>query len=327
MLEQSIRYVHCVGNQRILLGASLGVILLGIALTVAYGLQLDRAMQEQFDTRAKLFTQTVADLVAEDDPPSYVQSLTEGLVKDTVIYAQVVRDGEVIAERNGTSVPLTVSPSQSRQSLERGESPADVPYLDVRRALAPPPREIDPTSYVRVGFSLAPHQQKVLRRQAEIAAWALGGVLVCLVGIRGYAAWSRARSGSHGRSPPRDGSNPDPTGPAEATNGAGATPDELRHGPLRLDDRSKAVWVNGTPLDLSPKEFELLQLFMRQPGTILSNEEIIDSIWADDRHAMANDVRKYVYLLRQKIEADPKDPRWIETVRGFGYRLARIDGD
>ncbi len=279
-------------------------------------------MRNQFDTRAKLFTQTVADLVGENDPPSYVQSLTEGLVKDTVIYAQVVRDGEVIAERNGTSIPLTVEPLQTRQALQRGESPADVPYLDVRRALAPHPREIDPRSYVRVGFSMAPHRQEILSRQAEIAAWALGSVVVCLVGIRGYAAWARSRSRSSGQ--PKIDPSPISTNGGETSVEPTST---LQHGPLCLDDRAKAVWVDDVRLELSPKEYELLRLLMRQPGTILSNDEIIDAIWAEDQYAMANDVRKYVYLLRQKIEADPKHPQWIETVRGFGYRLAPIQGN
>lgn len=308
-------------NQRFLLGVSLGVILLGVALSVAYGLHLDRAMQDQFDTRAKLFTRTVADLVGEEDSPSYVQTLTEGLVEDTVIYAQVVRDGEVIAEWNATSITLAVEPLSSRQELHRGESPANVPYLDVQRALAPRPEEMDPTSYVRVGFSLAPHQQKILTRQAEIAAWALGGIVVCLVGIRGYASWSRYRSGHQGRTNAEANAVSVPT-----ANGSSSANDMLRHGPLCLDDRAKVLWVDGARLELSPKEYELLRLFMCQPGTILSNEEIIESIWASDQHAMANDVRKYVYLLRQKIESNPKDPQLIQTVRGFGYRLAPIDG-
>ena len=313
------------------MGASLGAILLGVALTVAYSLHLEGAMQEQFNTRAQLFTQTVADLVSEDDPSSYVQPLVDGLVKDTVIYAQVVRDGKVIAERNATSVALPVEPLESRQALSTGESPADMPYLDVRRALAPHPREIVPTSYVRVGFTLAPHRQKVLSRQVEIAAWALGGIVICLVGIRGYAVWA------HARSRPRDNSRdkslsdatPRPTATAAPTerDAVDASTEELRHGPLRLDDQAKAVWVNGTQLELSPKEFELLRLFMRHPGTIFANEEIIDTIWDGDRYAVANDVRKYVYLLRQKLEADPKNPEWIVTVRGFGYRLAPRNGD
>jgi len=306
-------------NQRFLLGVSLGVILLGVALSVAYGFHLDRAMQDQFDTRAKLFTRTVADLVGEEDSPSYVQTLTEGLVEDTVIYAQVVRDGDVIAEWNATSITLEVAPLSSHQALHRGESPAAVPYLDVQRALAPHPEAMDPTSYVRVGFSLAPHQQKILTRQAEIAAWALGGIVVCLLGIRGYA--SRSRSGHHGRP------NAEANAVSVATaNGSSTANDNLRHGPLYLDEGAKVLWVDGARLELSPKEYELLRLFMCQPGTILSNEEIIESIWASDQHAMANDVRKYVYLLRQKIEANPKDPQLIQTVRGFGYRLAPIEG-
>jgi len=90
---------------------------------------------------------------------------------------------------------------------------------------------------------------------------------------------------------------------------------------LRVDDVRKEVRVSGRRVTLSPKEYELLKLLYSSPGRVFSAGEIRRRIWPRG-HATIQDVQKYIYLLRRKLEEDPKDPRLIVTVRGFGYRIA-----
>jgi DNA-binding response OmpR family regulator len=100
----------------------------------------------------------------------------------------------------------------------------------------------------------------------------------------------------------------------------------LRAGPFKIDDRDKIVTVEGEKRRLSPKEYTLLKLLVAVPGRVVSNEEIISSLWPRNSRATTSDVQQYVHLLRTKVEKNPKRPRWIKTVKGFGYRLASADG-
>jgi len=90
---------------------------------------------------------------------------------------------------------------------------------------------------------------------------------------------------------------------------------------LQIDDIRKEVRVDGRRVTLSPKEYELLKFLYSSPGRVFSNGEIRRRLWPHG-HAAVQDVQKYIYLLRRKLEEDPKDPRVIVTVRGFGYRIA-----
>ncbi|MBI1743456.1 response regulator transcription factor [Candidatus Acetothermia bacterium] len=92
-------------------------------------------------------------------------------------------------------------------------------------------------------------------------------------------------------------------------------------GGLQIDDRSKAVHLKGKKIALSPKEFALLQLLASHPGRVFSDREILRYVWPEGSLASANDVKRYVHMLRVKLEEDVKKPKRILTVRGFGYRL------
>lgn len=98
-------------------------------------------------------------------------------------------------------------------------------------------------------------------------------------------------------------------------------PHRLEVGPLMIDDERKEVTLEGCTIELSPKEYELLLLLASKPGRVFSQEEILQHVWADSAYASAEDVKKYIYLLRNKIEKDPENPQIIVTVRGFGYKL------
>ncbi len=91
----------------------------------------------------------------------------------------------------------------------------------------------------------------------------------------------------------------------------------LEVGPLRLDPRTKRVWRDDDEVDLSAKEFALLETFMRHPGQVLSRFELLEHAWDFAYENRSNVVDVYVRYLRLKLGAAT-----IETVRGAGYRLA-----
>ena len=101
-------------------------------------------------------------------------------------------------------------------------------------------------------------------------------------------------------------------------------PPELRVGDLRLDPARRRVWRGGTEIGLSPKEFALLETFMRRPGEVLSRFQLLEHAWDYDYENRSNVVDAYIRLLRRKLDK-PFGTKSIETVRGAGYRL-REDG-
>jgi DNA-binding response OmpR family regulator len=94
-------------------------------------------------------------------------------------------------------------------------------------------------------------------------------------------------------------------------------------GGLIIDDERKEVRFADRVVSLSPKEYELLCLLNSARGRVFSSDEILKALWRRPAsYATRQDVQKYVYLLRKKLEPDPKRPGLVLTVRGFGYRLA-----
>jgi two-component system OmpR family response regulator len=91
---------------------------------------------------------------------------------------------------------------------------------------------------------------------------------------------------------------------------------------LRLDPASRQAWRGETELELSAKEFALLELFMRHPDEVLTRTRVLEHVWDFAYEAASNVVDQYVLYLRRKIER-PFGLRQLETVRGAGYRLRR----
>jgi two-component system, OmpR family, response regulator len=91
-------------------------------------------------------------------------------------------------------------------------------------------------------------------------------------------------------------------------------------GPLRLDPALHAVSVAGSPAELTPCEFGLLELLMRLPDEVLTRARILDAVWDSAWEGRSNVVDQYVGYLRRKLELRGA-PMLIETVRGVGYRL------
>src|SRR6516165_6894477 len=101
-------------------------------------------------------------------------------------------------------------------------------------------------------------------------------------------------------------------------------PAVLVEGDLKLDPASKRAWRGETELQLSPKEFSLLEFFLRHPGTVLTRSQIIEAVWDFAYDGGSNVVDQYVNYLRRKVDV-PFARRDIETVRGMGYRLRHAE--
>lgn len=94
----------------------------------------------------------------------------------------------------------------------------------------------------------------------------------------------------------------------------------LRYGDLVLDQNTREVWRGNRKIELTTKEFNLLEMFMRHPRQVLTREQIYDQIWGYDFGGESNIIEVYIRYLRGKLEAGG-EPRLIQTVRGVGYAL------
>jgi two-component system OmpR family response regulator len=107
--------------------------------------------------------------------------------------------------------------------------------------------------------------------------------------------------------------------------GAVERPTVIEVGELRLDPASRQLWRNDREIALSAREFALLETFMRSPGQVFSQEQLLDAAWDFGYEHRSNVVEVYVRYLREKIDR-PFGVRSLETVRGMGYRLRKDGG-
>ena len=105
--------------------------------------------------------------------------------------------------------------------------------------------------------------------------------------------------------------------------GAGAAPSRFRAGALAIDFDAREVTVNGARLVLTAYEFELLAALARAAGRVLSREQLLDALKGTEYEAFDRSIDVHVSKLRAKLEPNPKEPRYIKTVRGVGYVLLR----
>lgn len=95
----------------------------------------------------------------------------------------------------------------------------------------------------------------------------------------------------------------------------------FQFGPVTVDFRSTTVWRGGQSVEMSAREFELLAYFIQQQGSTVSREQLLREVWGYDETTMTRTVDAHVWMLRQKLEQDPQNPRYFLTVRGLGYRF------
>ena len=97
----------------------------------------------------------------------------------------------------------------------------------------------------------------------------------------------------------------------------------LSAGHIRLDAGQRAAWKNGEPVELTAKEFDLMELLMRNPGRVYSRENLLNVVWGYEYIGDYRTVDVHVRRLREKLELDPANPEYIRTKWGVGYYLAR----
>ena len=92
-------------------------------------------------------------------------------------------------------------------------------------------------------------------------------------------------------------------------------------GPFRLDRTARRLFLRDTELELTSTEFNLLEFFLTHPGRAYSREQLLEAVWGEQRYVTPRTVDVHVRRLRERIEQQPDDPRYLTTVRGFGYRF------
>ncbi|MBT0767667.1 response regulator transcription factor [Kineosporia sp. J2-2] len=107
-------------------------------------------------------------------------------------------------------------------------------------------------------------------------------------------------------------------GPLEPEGAEGAT---VEAGPVRMDVERHVVTVNGEAVPMPLKEFELLELLLRNAGRVLTRMQLIDRVWGSDYVGDTKTLDVHVKRLRGKLEPDPASPRYLVTVRGLGYKF------
>jgi two-component system, OmpR family, alkaline phosphatase synthesis response regulator PhoP len=103
--------------------------------------------------------------------------------------------------------------------------------------------------------------------------------------------------------------------------GVGTDREELRAGDLRLDVTRHKVWKGSGEIELTHKEFLLLEMLLGNPGRVISRDEFLDRLWGEEVYVTHRTVDTHMANLRRKLEDDPQHPRHILGVRGVGYKL------
>ena len=98
---------------------------------------------------------------------------------------------------------------------------------------------------------------------------------------------------------------------------------QLMIGGIVLDDEAKTVTVDGEQISLTPSEYNILKMLMENPGRVFSSAQIYEHIWNEDAYGTGSVVAVHIRHLREKIEIDPSNPRYLKVVWGLGYKMEK----
>jgi len=101
----------------------------------------------------------------------------------------------------------------------------------------------------------------------------------------------------------------------------GGDEDRMEIGDLVVDRRRHEVSRGGAGIDLTPLEFQILELLASEPGRAWSRNDLLDRVWSTEYEGYQRNIDPHINRLRKKLEADPKNPHYVLTVRGVGYKL------
>jgi DNA-binding response OmpR family regulator len=99
----------------------------------------------------------------------------------------------------------------------------------------------------------------------------------------------------------------------------------LEHHELRIDPDKRAVWLEGEPIATTFVEFEILLTLARSPGRVFTRDMLLARVWGDSAYRDPRTIDVHIRHLREKLERDAKDPQYLFTVRGVGYRFRDTD--
>ena len=97
-------------------------------------------------------------------------------------------------------------------------------------------------------------------------------------------------------------------------------------GGLEIDDNHKTVTIDGEDVRLTPLEYKIVLLLIKTPGRVFSIDEIYERVWGEDAFCADNTVAVHIRRIREKLEIDPKNPKYIKVVWGIGYKMEKMDG-
>jgi len=98
----------------------------------------------------------------------------------------------------------------------------------------------------------------------------------------------------------------------------------FRTGGLEVDDETKSVTVDGMPVTVTPIEFGILKLLTANAGRVFSMEQIYEAVWNEPAYSPENTVAVHIRRIREKIEINPKNPKYLKVVWGIGYKIEKI---
>ncbi|HHV65719.1 MAG TPA: response regulator transcription factor [Peptococcaceae bacterium] len=104
-------------------------------------------------------------------------------------------------------------------------------------------------------------------------------------------------------------------------------PEQVVYGDLVLDKNGCSVYKNGVPVELNAKEYKLLEYLMENPARVFTKKQLYRAVWDEETYYDDNTIMVHISHLRNKIEKDPKNPEYIKTIRGIGYKFHKQDGD
>ena len=108
-----------------------------------------------------------------------------------------------------------------------------------------------------------------------------------------------------------------------ALGGAEKGPGLLTAGPITMDDSAKVVAVDGEAINLTPIEYNILKLLLSHSGQVFSSAQIYEQVWNDPAYGSENTVAVHIRHLREKIEINPAEPRYLKVVWGLGYKIEK----
>lgn len=99
-------------------------------------------------------------------------------------------------------------------------------------------------------------------------------------------------------------------------------PEEIRHGEITINLRTREAWVEGEKITLTPVEFRLLAVLAAEPGRVFTREQLVVTVFGNDYDGLDRTIDAHVLRLRRKVEKQPGEPRFVKTVYGVGYTCA-----